>query len=317
MYNIIKGAVYSLWHISAVQFGARLQIRGTVIKGRCPQYRVRMSMLRKFLTTGKTFFMPAAAHIDLEIEIDGRKWPVSTGSRGSFVMEVPATHPVQPVVYRQGDRVALPVCQTYPSYFPDTDFPLAVISDVDDTILVSYTRSLYKRIRTLLFVSPHKRKPVSFTLRLLQAVAGRQGRIFYISKSESNLFGLLSNVIMQHQIPAGPLYLTTWTRFLQLIRKKAADYKLQHILNIIRHSPGKQFILLGDDTQQDMRVYADVVVAFPQSIYKIYIRKTRKSLSSRKQAYLARLQALPVPVVYFSDSDAIGQDLHDIENYQG
>ncbi len=273
-------------------------------------------MLRKFLTTGKTFFMPPAAHAHLEVELDGRRWPVKTSSRGSFVLEVPAGKTTKLAVYLQGNKEPLPVCQNYPTYFTDMDFPLAVISDVDDTILVSYTRSFYKRIRTLLFVSPHKRKPVSFTLRLLQAVAGRQGRIFYISKSESNLFGLLSNVMLQHQIPAGPLYLTTWTRALQLIRKKAADYKLQHIHNIIRHSPGKQFILLGDDTQQDMRVYADVAVAFPQSIYKIYIRKTRKSLSSRKQAYLARLQALPVPVVYFSDSDEIASELKDIENYQ-
>ena len=103
---------------------------------------------------------------------------------------------------------------------------------------------------TLLFVSPNKRKPINFTKEILNKIDTKKGRVFYVSKSEGNLFVMLTKFIINNNLPAGHLTLTPYIRFNQLLRpKKGKDFKEQMIRLIMDNSPEKKFILMSDDTQ--------------------------------------------------------------------
>jgi phosphatidate phosphatase APP1 len=204
----------------------------------------------------------------------------------------------------------LPIIQDYPVRFADNENPLIAISDIDDTLLVSYTANFWNRIRTILLTAPEKRKAVSFTIGILDAILQKRGTIFYVSKSESNLFGLLTRIILNHQLPEGNLSLTPYLHFRQLLKpKKGKDFKLKVIRRIIDNSPDKKFILLGDDTQQDMMVYTNIAKLYPDKILKIYIRKTIKQLFGNKLAYFNSLKETGIPLLYFSDQDPLEEEI--------
>jgi len=220
-------------------------------------------------------------------------------------------------IFPKASSIPMEVFQSYPVVFNDTSFPLAVISDIDDTILVSNTLSFWKRISTLLFVSPRKRKPISFTQEILNKVSTQKGRIFYVSKSESNLFALLTTFIEKHNLPKGNLILTPYIRYNHLLSsKKGQGFKEYMISRIISRSPDKRFILIGDDTQKDTSVYTNIVKLYPKSIVKVYIRKTQKSLLGKKQEQLDKLMNLNVPVLYFTDSSDLKKEIQFIENHK-
>jgi phosphatidate phosphatase APP1 len=66
--------------------------------------------------------------------------------------------------------------------------------------------------------------------------------------------------------------------------------------------PTQQFILLGDDTQEDPTIYASVVEHFPNQIRCVYIRQVHKVNQPETRATLARIEAAGVPCCYFAHS---------------
>lgn len=305
-----------LWQLSVVEFHEHTLISGVVLHRNCPVIRASAPLWRVFLSTLKTYFRQPYGRQNIIIESGGQKLLTQTDKAGGFWLETDQPVSKALKVYLDGKEAPLPVCQSYPVYQPDSPFPLAVISDIDDTILVSYTANFLKRLRALFFVSPHKRQPVSFTGSLLAAVHRQQGRIFYVSKSESNLFGVLTAIIQHHALPPGHLFLTSYLRLGQLLKpKKGRNYKDQRIKKVLDNTPDKNFILLGDDTQRDMAIYTEIARQYPDRIKKIYIRRTFKNLSAKKKGHLNRLQELPVPVVYFADTDNVEKEIMTIENY--
>ena len=264
-----------------------------------------------------SYFKKTYANKEIIISIDGRQHHVITNYKGGFSLEldIEASNSVE--IFPKDSSKPIEILQTYPIIFNDSDFPLAIISDIDDTILVSYTSNVWKRISTLLFVSPGKRKPIGFTQEILNTINTKRGRIFYVSKSESNLFVLLTKFIEHQNLPAGSLMLTPYLRLNQLINpKKGRYYKERKISSIMDNSPDKKFILMGDDTQQDIVVYSKIAELYPDKVFKIYIRKTRKNLLEKKKEQLNKLLSTTVPVLYFTDTSDVRKEIEIIENHQ-
>jgi len=182
-----------------------------------------------------------------------------------------------------------------------------VISDIDDTIMVSYTADFYKRISTVAFNNPKRRKSILYTYQLLKTLEEQGSRMFYVSKSESNLFGMISSFISHHNFPKGDIFLTPYLRFNQLFRSKDTRYK-EDTINFIITNSSKNFILIGDDSQMDMDAYAHTVSKFPDRIFRIYIRQTKKNRSRVQLQKWQDLKATGVNVTYFDKSDVFDKN---------
>ncbi len=305
-----------VWQISALQFNNIVQISGVVLSGDLPDRRLKKSVFQNITSVIKSYFIKPYSNNKLTVRYGDNLFPALTDDFGGFSIEVRNDGVKNVDVLIPEKDIPLEIYQKYPVFIEETTSELSIITDIDDTILVSYIGSFYKRLKTLFLVTPHKRKSVDFTLRLLNAVSMKGGRAFYVSKSESNLFEILTTFIVNNNLPKGKLFLTPYLNIRNLvISRKGNDFKINNIKYIIENSPGKNFILLGDDTQRDTEVYKHILELFPGRIVKVFIRKTLVELKGLKKENMENLKNINVPVIYFSDEDDIAEELKIIEEY--
>lgn len=156
----------------------------------------------------------------------------------------------------------------------------AVISDIDDTIIVSYATQKLMKLKLLLFNNAHTRMPfegVSAFYTALQQGSNKQmlNPIFYLSNSEWNLYDLLHEFIEFNRIPKGPLLLREMKiRLLNplKLREVNKNHKQQVLYQLFSSLTELKFILIGDSGQHDPEVYSHVVKQFPGRVLAIYIR---------------------------------------------
>ena len=186
-----------------------------------------------------------------------------------------------------------------------------IISDIDDTLLISHSLNWWKKFRLLIMHQPSERKPfdgvVSHYQQLYDANSRKGSCLFtFVSSSEWNLYPFIRAFARTYQVPRG-IYLmgALKTHFSELFRTGGGNHqhKLLKIQEIFRYYPDHHFILLGDDTQQDPFLYMQAVRKYPSQVACVYIRHTRKRPSREVDAMLGEIARLGVPYCYFTHSE--------------
>jgi phosphatidate phosphatase APP1 len=169
-----------------------------------------------------------------------------------------------------------------------------IISDVDDTILVSHSPHILKKLRLMILKNAHTRLPfegVSAFYRALQK--GGNGKyynpIIYVSSSSWNLYDLLIDFCAVRKIPQGPFLLrkSRLDRY-QFITSLHTKHKLRKIEQVLTLYHDLKFILIGDSGQKDPEIYYQAVKDFPNRIEAIYIRNVsnhKRQIEIQKIAY--------------------------------
>jgi phosphatidate phosphatase APP1 len=295
-----------VWKISALQLDNKTLISGVLLKETPFLYNEQISNFKNLQKVVKTYFIPAYANKKISISADDQTIETTSDQHGSF--SVVTDHLINGNLKVKIDNNAesLVIVQTYPILFKTTESPFDIISDIDDTILVSYTADFFKRIATILFTSPGKRKVIDFTQKLFQEIKKYDTRVFYVSKSESNLFAMLTSFIEHNKLPKGKLILTPYLSISQLFHpKKGVNYKLDNIKFILNNTKTKKYVLIGDDSQKDMEVYNQIATEFPERILKIYIRQTKRKILPYQKKMWQKLNSTTVPTKYFDDHSDI------------
>ncbi len=153
-----------------------------------------------------------------------------------------------------------------------------IISDVDDTILVSNATNFYKKVRLMVLKNARTRLPFEGVASFYSALQkGRDGNyynpILFVSSSSWNLYDLLVDFCEHQGIPRGP-FLLRGSRldqftFFASIHKQHKMEKIRQIMNTFNELP---FILIGDSGQKDAEIYCQVVQDYPGRILAVYIR---------------------------------------------
>jgi len=149
---------------------------------------------------------------------------------------------------------------------------VSVISDIDDTVKLSYVTDHKKLFESSFF---NDFKPVEGMPELYQVWADQGAKFHYVSSSPWQLYEPLKEFMNQHGFPVA-------TFSLKMIRfkdqtffnlfKSATKTKPQAIEAILKQYPDRTFILLGDSGEKDAQVYAQIANDHPEKIAKIYIR---------------------------------------------
>lgn len=165
------------------------------------------------------------------------------------------------------------------------------ISDIDDTVMVSHSATIVRRLRALFSANPRTRKIFDDTAlhyRLLAAshtTPDAPNPFFYVSSSEWNLYDYLHDFFTYNKLPEGAFLLSQVKRWYQLFAtgKTKHNAKLLRIVRILETFPNQQFILLGDNTQHDPFIYRQIAEKYEGRILAIYIRNvyTKKELATR------------------------------------
>ncbi|WP_169513348.1 App1 family protein [Flexithrix dorotheae] len=187
-----------------------------------------------------------------------------------------------------------------------------VISDVDDTFLISYSTKFLKKIRLLLFKNAHTRVPFKGVAAFYRALRrGKDGRqknpIFYVSSSEWNLYDLLVDFCHFHNIPKGPFMLRNIPKNPLKIWKSGRgnhNHKFDKIVRLLELYPELKFILIGDTGQKDAEIYGSVAMEYPEQILGIYLREVNKGKNSVMINNIKEtIAAKGVEMILVSDSD--------------
>ncbi|HEX7859217.1 MAG TPA: phosphatase domain-containing protein [Verrucomicrobiae bacterium] len=161
---------------------------------------------------------------------------------------------------------------------PPKNARFGIISDIDDTIIVSNARNLLKAAYTTFSQSARGRVAfpgVGAFYRALQSGTneGEFNPVFYVSSGPWNLYDLLVEFMQLNQIPLGPILLQDYgLTEKQIISASHLDHKLAQIRKLLETYPDLPFILIGDSGQHDPEIYRKVLEEVPTRIKAIYIR---------------------------------------------
>ncbi|MGB3849222.1 MAG: phosphatase domain-containing protein [Tunicatimonas sp.] len=161
---------------------------------------------------------------------------------------------------------------------PSPQAEFGVISDIDDTVLVSDVGRLLQMFRRAFMENATARHPfpgVTAFYHALQVGVQKEVKnpLFFVSSSPWNLYDLLIEFFNLQDIPKAPVLLRDLgisdTMF---IKEGHGTHKLGNIRRILETYPSLNFVLVGDSSQHDPEIYRQVVEEFPGRILAIYIR---------------------------------------------
>lgn len=179
--------------------------------------------------------------------------------------------------------------------------PVGIISDVDDTIMVSQVPNIPRAAVNLLFVSPHNRSSVPgmsvFYNRIADLFPGAP--FFYLSTSPWNVEGSIRQLIRSHGFPQGPILLRDIDPRPKTFIPSGVQHKLEFAQQLMSDFPQMKFILLGDDGQHDPTTYARLTKLYPGRILAIGIRQLTTDERTIQQAFTPNSAPdVDVPVFY-------------------
>ncbi|KAA0991636.1 App1 family protein [Dyadobacter aurulentus] len=189
-----------------------------------------------------------------------------------------------------------------------------LISDIDDTFLISHSRRSFRKLFLLLSRNVQARKPFDDVVKHYQLLsfASRthpqkdSNIFFYVSSSEWNLYDMIVRFAELNGLPKAVLKLKKIKSGLDDFVMTGGGshlHKLRKIHNVINFYPELQFILLGDDSQKDPEIYEEICREFPDNIRAVYIRQTRKRSKALTTTLLKNIQDLGVDTCYFAHSN--------------
>ena len=278
-------------------------------------YNFQKRNLKNARSIIKLFTTHTQANADVFLEHNGVKIHTKTLDDGYFKFCVPLDqfekygwidYQVN-IVYKAKNIVATE------SYIRPHKGNLGIISDIDDTFLVSHSLNPFKKLFVLLFRDINKRKVFDDVVSHYQALssAGRknkqeQNAFFYVSSSEWNLYRFIIKFTEIHQLPKAVLLLkdikTSLTDFL-LTGRGNHNHKFEKIKHILEFYPHLEYVLLGDDSQKDAYLYEAICKIFPVTVKAVYIRQTGHHKKEKITTILKNLETLKVAVCYFKNSN--------------
>ncbi|MFD2933384.1 App1 family protein [Spirosoma flavum] len=306
----------------------RLTIYGHVFRqSALPRKKYRDINLVNLLAVLRLFLVQPYPHAMVRVRFGKQLVQVQTDVDGYFQLDLPLTQPLSPgwhpvqaqlvsqtmtpeTVLAEGEgQVLIP----HPTRF-------ICLSDIDDTFLVSHSATIAKRLLVLLTENAHSRRPFDGVVAHYQLLAEADSGIsasnpfFYVSSSEWNLYDYILEFSRKNGLPDGIYRLSPLKRLSQLLKTGKGKHltKVDRIVQIINMYPNQQFILLGDDSQQDPIIYESIVQRFPNQIRCVYIRQVHAEHKARTESLMAKIEAIGVASCYFAHSADARQHSVDI-----
>lgn len=225
----------------------------------------------------------------VEITFHEKSYTVSTDEDGVFELQIGDSKP------RQGEKelVTFQVLEprTKKSIIPHMEVTrysgsLGVISDIDDTIIISHSTDLGKKFWLSISKNAYTRRPLPGVSEFYKKITNEKTLpIFYVSSSDWSLFDLIKDFLRYRHIPEGPILLKDRHINLKNIWTSGGgdhSHKLQKIELLMEMYSEMQFYLIGDSGQHDPEIYAEVIKKYPGRVKDVFIRIVGKLDETRE-----------------------------------
>lgn len=252
--------------------------KGFSVKGRTLRVRkVRKpdsndSRTRNFLEMVKNWFIPYRPNVEVAVTVNGTENTVKSDRNGYFECDFDVQPEGQAVVFDVQSSKSVPVEVKPVEWNPDkAEFLL--ISDIDDTLLVTNAGRLLRMIATTLLGNALTRQIFPGTSALYQGLKRGVNPICYVTSSPFNLNRLVSEVFGTNKIPGGAFLMSIWgmdeTKW---FKHDHHTHKMNAISIALSWYPSLPVILIGDSGEHDTDIYAEVANTNPGRIVDVLIR---------------------------------------------
>ncbi len=221
----------------------------------------------------RRFVSPSAPRVPVTIGIGEDFWKV-TADRDGYV-DVRLDADLQPgwttALLSVGDSE--PAAAPIRVVGPDTAF--GMVSDIDDTVIVTNLPRPLLALRNAFLLREHSRRAVPGMAELYDEVVAGCPDLFvvYLSTGAWNAAGALDDFLARHGYPPGPLLLTDWGPTPDGWFRSGQTHKRQSLRRLFADFPRLRWLLVGDDGQHDPSLYAEAAAAAPDRVLGIAIRQ--------------------------------------------
>jgi phosphatidate phosphatase APP1 len=292
-----------------------LVIYGHVFKHKPRLYKTsaRPGFASNIIELFKLFNVRTLAGARLEAVFEGQVMHTQTEYDGFFKFEYTPAQAVSAgwhTITVQLIQEQQPLCSATGKIFVPHLSQYAFISDIDDTIMRSFSSTIFRRLYELLSRGPQRRRLFDETALHYGLLAQAQTNdalpnpFFYVSSSEWNLYDYLQQVFTKHQLPPGIFLLNQIKRWYELAGTGKTNHegKLMRIARILKAFPKQRFVLLGDNSQRDPQIYHSIIEKHAAQIHAVYIRNVRSSQTANTAALMGQMAALGVHTCLFTTS---------------
>lgn len=154
---------------------------------------------------------------------------------------------------------------------------IGVISDVDDTIMVTQAPSIIKASYNVLIMNPEHRSPVSGMASMFSDISNLlpDAPFFYLSTSPWNVEASIRHFILREGFPEGPLLLRDLDPRPKTFIPTGPQHKMEFAAQLMDDFPNMRFILIGDDGQRDPNTYSRIIKQYPGRVVAVGIRQLK------------------------------------------
>lgn len=296
-----------LWHLTALQMKQKTLVYGLLSEAPERSFLAGRSMLGHSRKVAKTYFSSALNPGKLRLSWREESLEISTDNGGTFSFEMESALRLADLdsIRFEGEEVLFDP-KEIESYAMDSKEKL-IISDLDDTVLISYTALVWKRTLNTLMTPFPRRRPVETSRKIFDLMEKEAVDFVYVSRSEYNLMPMLKAFLKHYGLPSGPIMLTPFLSLKRLVfEKKDLRFKQKRIGRLLDSSTYSQVILIGDDTQHDIEVYAELAQNYLERIKLVLIRRSGSVDDKTTSEAWKALSGLGVPAFFYDESTDIG-----------
>lgn len=216
--------------------------------------------------------------VTVSAQLAGTAWQAETDVEGYFRIELDRMAALEPRWHRVSGRIEDSSSETGVLVVPPGNVH-GLISDFDDTIVVTEVNSTRRMLANTLLRNPQQRQPVPGTAALYHRLAANNpfpdaAPVFYLSASPRQLHFPIETFLAHNEFPPGVLITKRVTNddtseplFDQIA------YKTAKIEEVLTRLPQVRFTLFGDDGERDPEIYDAIRQKYPERIEAIWIRR--------------------------------------------
>lgn len=230
------------------------------------------------------------------VVVEARVGPTSfrmTSDRGGYLdAVVPLDPPLDvPLGWQDVELVSARARFVAPVLIIGPNATAGIISDIDDTVMITSVPWPLLAIWNTFFVHETTRQPVPGMAELFSSLLrdNPAAPVMYLSTGAWNAASPIRRFLRRFGYPAGPLLLTDWGPTTTGWFRSGADHKRAVLRRLTEEFPHVRWVLVGDDGQRDPEVYAEFAGELPDRVRAVAIRQ----LSSAEQALVHGSPAKP------------------------
>jgi phosphatidate phosphatase APP1 len=205
-----------------------------------------------------------------------------------------------------------------PVFIVDTSVQFGIISDVDDTVMVTALPRPFLAAWNTFVLDEHARRPVPGMAVLYERLTRNNpgAPVVYLSTGAWNVAPTLTRFLSRNLYPAGPLLLTDWGPTHDRWFRSGTDHKRETLERLADEFPDVRWLLVGDDGQHDEELYRAFVGSHPENVRAVAIRQLSTSeavLAGGRSKSEEHGSKSGVPWYYAPDGAGIAEQLDEAE----